>query len=212
MHCRLPFFAERTVPQHWDCWSETYIYMYTNCFFYVKNLNLTRHWPRRSCGHFKFYYFIYFSMPKNEFSFKTIIEVEHILFQTIVSSSHTVHAVLPRDSSDVALLQRLVGELELDVWQNGAPHEREALLMVAPQHRPQLLSALDRQGMQHYEHMDNVAKWDWDQFLRHKFQRTSVKLQLHTEIQSEFSKRVRMTESETTRHCKKYRVSQFWSM
>ncbi|KAJ8713191.1 hypothetical protein PYW08_008495 [Mythimna loreyi] len=72
-------------------------------------------------------------------------------------SSYTVHAVLPRDSSDLALLQRLELELELDVWQYGAP-DREALLMVAPQYRQQLLSALDDHHLQHYVHTHDVAK------------------------------------------------------
>ncbi|KAJ8711539.1 hypothetical protein PYW07_008781 [Mythimna separata] len=74
-----------------------------------------------------------------------------------VYSSYSVHAVLPRDSSELALLQQLEQALELDVWQYGAP-DREALLMVAPQHRQQLLSALDDHGLQHYLHTENVAK------------------------------------------------------
>ncbi|KAJ8711537.1 hypothetical protein PYW07_008779 [Mythimna separata] len=71
--------------------------------------------------------------------------------------SYSVHAVLPRDSSDLALLQQLEQQLDLDVWQYGAPG-REALLMVAPQLRRQLLSALDDHDIQHYVHTENVAK------------------------------------------------------
>ncbi|KAJ8711538.1 hypothetical protein PYW07_008780 [Mythimna separata] len=72
-------------------------------------------------------------------------------------SSYSVHAVLPRHSSDLQLLQQLELQLDLDVWQYGAAG-REALLMVAPQYKQQLLSVLDAHGIQHYVHTENVAK------------------------------------------------------
>ena len=78
--------------------------------------------------------------------------------QPTTPSSYVVHSVWPRTEADAALLQRLEAALELDAWQTGVPGVRDALLMVERTHEPALLRALDRAGMMHHLHIDNVTQ------------------------------------------------------
>ncbi|CAH1641346.1 unnamed protein product [Spodoptera littoralis] len=73
-------------------------------------------------------------------------------------SSSAVFGVQLRNTSDLELLHNLELNLDLDMWQYGMPQVRDAMVMVPPHARGKFLSALDKEGVSHYMHVENVTQ------------------------------------------------------
>ncbi|XP_022129577.2 carboxypeptidase B [Pieris rapae] len=71
---------------------------------------------------------------------------------------YTVHGVGLRNQDDIAFLNQLQVELDLDVWSVGMVGGRDASIMVKPALRDQFLNALDKRGLRHYVERDNVYR------------------------------------------------------
>ncbi|XP_022832017.1 carboxypeptidase B-like [Spodoptera litura] len=73
-------------------------------------------------------------------------------------SRTAVFGVQLRNTSDLELLHNLELNLDLDMWQYGMPLVRDAMVMVPPHVREEFLSALDKEEVSHYVHVENVTQ------------------------------------------------------
>ncbi|XP_063628687.1 carboxypeptidase B-like [Cydia splendana] len=75
-----------------------------------------------------------------------------------IYSGFTVHGVKLMSPSHAELLHDLEVSLDVDVWQHGAVALSDALVMVSPQNKEQFLEELEKNGVEHYLHLEDVAK------------------------------------------------------
>ncbi|CAH2238364.1 jg18010 [Pararge aegeria aegeria] len=75
-----------------------------------------------------------------------------------IYSGYSVHGVQLRSRSDQIVLYNLQSELNVDLWEYGAPSTRDAYIMVSPENRAEVFDMLDANNMKHYVHLPDVAK------------------------------------------------------
>lgn len=74
-------------------------------------------------------------------------------------SRYTLHGVKLRDRSDQRILFELQAELNVDLWEHGAPGlDRDVTMMLSPDNKMKVLDILDANGIAHYIVDNNVAK------------------------------------------------------
>ncbi|XP_075983745.1 carboxypeptidase B-like [Anticarsia gemmatalis] len=73
-------------------------------------------------------------------------------------ASNSVIGIKLRDRSDLKLLSTLESDLDLDIWQDGMPGARDAMVMTTPATQYALIDALDNNGVEYYVVVQNVAK------------------------------------------------------
>ncbi|XP_047538600.1 carboxypeptidase B-like [Vanessa atalanta] len=72
-------------------------------------------------------------------------------------SGYSVYSVNLRDRSDQLVLLNLQVELNVDLWDHGAPDLRNALVMVSPENKLKFLDTLEDNGINHQLHLADVA-------------------------------------------------------
>ncbi|XP_046964166.1 carboxypeptidase B-like [Vanessa cardui] len=72
-------------------------------------------------------------------------------------SGYSVYSVNLRDRSDQLVLLNLQVELNVDLWDHGAPDLRNALVMVSPENKLKFLETLGENGINHQLHLADVA-------------------------------------------------------
>ncbi|XP_050353009.1 carboxypeptidase B-like isoform X1 [Nymphalis io] len=86
-----------------------------------------------------------------------------VFVYTVTAGNHdiyhgySVHGVRLRDQADQIVLHKLEEDLNIDVWNHGAPELRDALVMVSQENKREFLATLDKNGMNHYLHLADVA-------------------------------------------------------
>lgn len=69
-----------------------------------------------------------------------------------------MHGVQLRHRTDQAVLYDLQPKLDIDLWEYGAPGERDAVIMLSPKNAEEVFRILDANGLKHYLHIADVAK------------------------------------------------------
>ncbi|XP_052739115.1 carboxypeptidase B-like [Bicyclus anynana] len=72
--------------------------------------------------------------------------------------TYSVHGVQLRGRSDQRVLYELQTELNVDLWEHGAPGQRDASIMVSPENLMEVFEILDANDMKHYLQIRDVAK------------------------------------------------------
>ncbi|XP_073948760.1 carboxypeptidase B-like [Choristoneura fumiferana] len=87
-----------------------------------------------------------------------------VLFVSFVSagkhdiySGYTAHGVKLTTQSHLQLLAELSESLNLDEWQHGAVGQRDALYMVSPENKAKFLEELEKNSVENYLHLEDVA-------------------------------------------------------
>ncbi|PZC82648.1 hypothetical protein B5X24_HaOG210092 [Helicoverpa armigera] len=75
-----------------------------------------------------------------------------------IYASNSVHGVQLRNKADQEYIHLLEVQMDLDIWQEGVAGRRVAQVMVTPDKKAAFLKALDDKGIQHYVHLEDVAK------------------------------------------------------
>ncbi|CAH0714053.1 unnamed protein product, partial [Brenthis ino] len=75
-----------------------------------------------------------------------------------IYSGYAVYGIHLKDEVDQKSLISLEKELDVDVWNHGALETRDALVMVSPENKAQLLKILNERDLKYYLHMADVAK------------------------------------------------------
>lgn len=73
-------------------------------------------------------------------------------------SRYAVYGVQLRNRADQAVLYDLQPKLDIDLWEYGAPGERDAFIMLSPKNAEEVIGILDANGIKHYLHIADVAK------------------------------------------------------
>lgn len=73
-------------------------------------------------------------------------------------SRYSVHGVQLRHHEDQAILYNLQTDLGVDIWEHGAPGDRDAFVMLSPKIAEEVFGILDANGMKHYLHIADVAE------------------------------------------------------
>ncbi|XP_013196115.1 carboxypeptidase B-like [Amyelois transitella] len=94
-----------------------------------------------------------------------------------IYSRHSVHRVSVTTENENTLIHQLETSLELDVWEHGAPPDRDYIIRVTPEQEQAFLNILDDHGIAHalrhpdvarmFEEFDEqIAEWRKSQLLR----------------------------------------------
>ncbi|XP_045770470.1 uncharacterized protein LOC123870997 [Maniola jurtina] len=75
-----------------------------------------------------------------------------------IYSGYSVHGVQLRHRSDQKVIFEVQADLNVDLWEHGAPGSRDAFIMLSPKNRVEVLNILDANDMKHYLHVADVAK------------------------------------------------------
>lgn len=70
---------------------------------------------------------------------------------------YTAHGVKLTSQAHLELLAELSESLNLDEWQHGAVGQRDALFMVSPENKAKFLEELEKNNVENYVHLENVA-------------------------------------------------------
>lgn len=69
-----------------------------------------------------------------------------------------MHIIKLKDRADQKVLYDLEIDLGVDIWQHGMPGQRDAMVMVTPENRIEVLDELDSKGIEHYVHLNDLSK------------------------------------------------------
>nr|XP_034827791.1 carboxypeptidase B-like [Maniola hyperantus] len=75
-----------------------------------------------------------------------------------IYSGYSVHGVQIRHRSDQKVIFEVQADLNVDLWEHGAPGNRDAFIMLSPENREEVLDILDANNMKHYLHIADVAE------------------------------------------------------